>query len=188
MPDINARTVTRLLEAVADGDADAKAPLVELLYEQLRTLARAKMAREKAGHTLQPTALVHEVYLRLLDGPEPCFENRGHFLAASAEAMRWILIDRARRVGAQKRGGDRKRVPVDEEAIAIAEPSIDVLALDEALTSLEKRDPRSAQVVKLRYFAGLNNDEVAEALGLAPRTVRQDWLVGKTWLCQQLQG
>ena len=128
MIDSSARDVTRLLQAVADGDSTAEAPLMELVYERLRGLARMKMAREKPGHTLQPTALVHEVYLRLLDGEDVKFENRGHFLAAAAEAMRRILVERARRVAAQKRGGDKQRVSLDDDAVAIEVDSIDVLS------------------------------------------------------------
>ena len=155
---------------------------MELVYERLRSLAQAKMARESPGHTLQPTALVHEVYLRLLDRNHVKFENRRHFLAAAAEAMRRILIERARRVRTQRGGGNRQRVPLDGEAVATTVDLVDQLALNEAVGELEAHDPRSAQVVKLRYYVGLSHDEVGEVLGIATRTVRKDWLAGKTWL------
>lgn len=156
------------------------------VYEQLRELAHAKMNREPTGHTLQTTALVHEVYLRLSKDGDGQWQNPGHFFAAAAEAMRRILIERARRAASLKRGGNRDRVDLDfVEQGTESEPSA-MLALDEALTELQSFDPRLAQVVMLRYFTGLSVEETAVALETSPRTVKRDWAVARAWLGKRL--
>lgn len=178
--------VTRLLAGIAGGDRHATEELLPLVYAELRRLARVKMARERPGQTLTPTALVHEAYLRLVGDDESGWENRRHFLAAAAEAMRRILIERARSRGAEKRGGDRRRTSLDE-AVALADgPSPDLLALDAALTRLEARDSRMSDVVELRYFAGLTVEETASALDTSPRTVDRLWKGAKAWLYREM--
>jgi len=163
--------------------------LIPLVYAELRVLARAWMAREPKGHTLPPTALVHEAYLRLITDPGMKWENRRHFFAAAAEAMRRILIERARRVSRQKRGGDQQRVELDEErtpddALQIEE----VLAVHTALDELEALDPQMAQVVKLRYFGGLTIEETAQAMDESPRTINRHWTAARAWLKRRIDG
>jgi len=178
--------VTRLLDAVARGEARAADELLPLVYRELRQLARAKMAREKPGHTLQPTALVHEAWLRL--GEDARFENRAHFFAAAAEAMRRILIDRARRKLTARRGGGQPHVDVDEiEIAAPTEQDDELLALDEALERFTAHDPRKAELVKLRYFAGLSNVEAAEVLDISLATAKRDWTYARAWLFREVQ-
>lgn len=168
--------VTRLVKAAGEGNAKASAELLPLVYAELRKLAQAKMAQTPPGNTLQPTALVHEAYVRLV-GPAdpPSWNSRGHFFAAAAEAMRQILVDQARRKAALKRGGGRKRVDGELDAIAIEPPLDDVLALDDALTRLKRDDPRKAEIVLLRYYAGLNREEAAAALGISTATLDREW-------------
>ena len=174
--------VTRILAAIEQGDPHAGSRLLPLVYEELRQLAAQKLAHEPAGQTLQPTALVHEAYLRLVGGEhEAHWDNRGHFFAAAAEAMRRILIDKARRKRRTKLGGDRRRVDLDE-GLAAAEPRGDLLELDEALTQLALHEPVKAELVKLRYFAGLSLDEAAACLGISPATAKRHWAVARAWL------
>ena len=179
--------VTRILSAIEQGDPHAAEQLLPLVYDELRQLAAQKLAQEKPGHTLQATALVHEAYLRLVDVKEAQHWNsRGHFFAAAAESMRRILVEQARRKRRTKHGGDRRRVGL-EEALSIAEaPSDDLVALDEALNRFEAIDPMAAQVVKLRYFAGLSMPQVAKTLGLSLRTAERNWTYAKTWLHRAL--
>ena len=181
--------VTRILSAIEQGDVGASERLLPLVYDELRQLAARRLAREKPGQTLQATALVHEAYLRLVDseGTRP-WHGRGHFFAAAAEAMRRILIDSARRKRRPKHGGDRHRVDLDDAGDAIAPPVEDLLALDEALEKLVTEDPVSADLVKLRYFAGLSIDEAAEALGMSPRTADRRWAYARAWLRQEMLG
>ena len=161
--------------------------LIQLVYAELRALARAWIAREPPGHTLPPTALVHEAYLRLVNDPGLQWENRRHFFGAAAEAMRRILIERARRVSRRKRGGGQTRVTLEEEATPAAAPDADqVLAVDEALQGLESLDAGMAQVVKLRYFGGLTVEETARALNLSPRSVNRNWTAARAWLKREL--
>ena len=175
--------VTRILSEIDQGDPTAAEQLLPLVYEELRKLAAAKLAKEKPEHTLQATALVHEAYLRLLGREnEPHWNSRGHFFAAAAEAMRRILIEAARRKQSLKAGGDIDRITIQESEFAAAGKSDDLLALDEALQKLEQQSPRKAQVVKLRYFAGLTIPQTAEALGIAPSTAISDWSYAKGWL------
>jgi RNA polymerase sigma factor (TIGR02999 family) len=181
--------VTDILSAIEQGDPHAAEQLLPLVYDELRQFAARQLAREKPGHTLQATALVHEVYLRLVDAEGPrSWESRGHFFAAAAEAMRRILIDSARRKRRPKHGGDRHRVDLDAAGDAIAPPVEDLLALDEALEKLAAEDPVSADLVKLRYFAGLSIDQAAAALGLSPRTADRRWAYARAWLRQELLG
>jgi RNA polymerase sigma factor (TIGR02999 family) len=178
--------VTRLLNAIGNGDKQAASDLLPLVYDELRNLARQRMNSEKPGHTLQATGLVHEAYLRLADGGQTRWDGRGHFFAAAAEAMRRILIDQARRRNADKRGGEFHRVPLENAELAEDQPGADLVALDESLNRLEVQDPLAAKVVKLRYFAGLSMPETAEALGISLRTAERNWTYARTWLHREL--
>jgi RNA polymerase sigma factor (TIGR02999 family) len=178
--------VTRMLRAASEGDSKASADLLPLVYDELRRLARSQMAKTPPGNTLQPTALVHEAYMRLVGSEEPSWDNRGHFFAAAAKAMRQILVEQARRKGSQKRGGDRKRVDVDDVEPAIDPPSADMLALHEALEQLERIDARQGEIVMLRYFAGLTTEEAAAALGISTRTIEREWRFARSYLSSQL--
>ena len=179
--------VTRILSAIDEGDPQAAEKLLPLVYEELRKLASQKLAQEKPGQTLQATALVHEAYLRLVDVENAQHWNsRGHFFAAAAEAMRRILIENARRKKADKRGGQRTRVSLDRvEAVAVAPPD-ELLALDEALERLGQHDPTAANLVKLRYYAGLSLEQAAQALGISSATAYRHWSFGRAWLHSQL--
>jgi RNA polymerase sigma factor (TIGR02999 family) len=176
--------VTRLLDAAAAGDAKAAADLLPLVYKQLRQLAAARMAAERAGQTLDATALVHEAYLRLVGGePGRPWNDRGHFFAAAAQAMRRILIDRARRRRTPKHGGDFQRRELDDWALVATDARADeLLALDEALTALARQEPAKAELVKLRYFAGLTLEEAAACLGISPSTAKRHWALARAWL------
>jgi RNA polymerase sigma factor (TIGR02999 family) len=172
---------TRLANAAAEGDGSAAEQLLPLVYEELRTLAHQKMAGEAPGTTLQPTALVHEVYLRLFEAQPSGWSGRGHFFGAAAEAMRRILVERARQRRSLKRGGGRRKVDFDAINAATEPEPDDLLALDEALRRLEGLNDRAGQIVKLRCFAGMTVDEVAEALAISPRTVHREWDAAKAW-------
>jgi RNA polymerase sigma factor (TIGR02999 family) len=175
--------VTQLLDAAAAGDAKAAAELLPLVYDELRKLAAARMAEERPGQTLQATALVHEAYVRLVGGREPKnWNGRGHFFAAAAEAMRRTLVESARRKRSLKRGGGRHRFDIADVEPAVAGPNIDLLALDEALQQLERKDSRKAELVKLRFFAGLTVEQAARALGVATSTADEDWAYARSWL------
>ena len=176
------------LSLVAAGDRRAADELLPLVYDELRNYARARLAREPAGTTLQPTALVHEAYLRLVAGGDPGWDGRPHFFGAAARAMRNILVDRARRRNAIRHGGQRQRSEWEEVELAIEAPSVDMVALDEALTELEREDPRRAHIVMLHYFGGLNLDEVAVAVGLSERTVQREWRFARSLLFMRLGG
>jgi len=178
--------VTRLLESAAAGDRQAAADLLPAVYAELRALAAARLAEEKAGHTLQPTALVHEAYLRLVGDQQ--FDHRGHFFAAAAEAMRRILIDHARKKATRKRGGAGERLDLDPDRFAAPDRPDDLLALDEALTLLERDEPQVAALVKLRYFAGLTVPQAAEALAVSPRTADAWWAFARAWLLARVRG
>jgi RNA polymerase sigma factor (TIGR02999 family) len=180
---------TQILSAIEDGDPHAAEQLLPLVYVELRKLAAHKLAQEKPGQTLQATALVHEAYLRLVgSNPQQPWDSRGHFFAAAAEAMRRILVDNARRKRAEKRGGRLERQAVDDIDIAAPAPSEDLLALDEALARLEAKDPVKAQLVKLRYFAGLSEEEAAQALGISRTTAHRHWRYARVWLLNELGG
>jgi RNA polymerase sigma factor (TIGR02999 family) len=181
--------VTRTLSAIEEGDPHAAEQLLPLVYDELRRLAAEKMAQENPGQTLQPTALVHEAYLRLVDVDRPRqWHSRGHFFAAAAEAMRRILVERARRKQSQKRGGDRTRVEFDEANFAATEDSAEVCAVDEALVGLAGADAEAAQLVKLRYFAGMSIAEAAETLNLSPRSADRLWAFARAWLRRAIDG
>jgi RNA polymerase sigma factor (TIGR02999 family) len=174
--------VTRVLSAIQQGDPHAAEQLLPLVYEELRKLAAQKLAREAPGQTLQPTALVHEAYLRLVDHDQAQHWNsRGHFFAAAAEAMRRILVDNARRKRRPKHGGDRQRIELDE-SLAAADPRNDLLALNDALGQLAVQEPVKAELVTLRYFAGLSIDEAAAVLSISPATAKRYWAVARAWL------
>jgi RNA polymerase sigma factor (TIGR02999 family) len=179
--------VTRVLSAIEQGDAHAAEQLLPLVYDELRKLAAQRLAQEKPGQTLQATALVHEAYLRLVDNDTPQqWNSRGHFFAAAAEAMRRILVEQARRRNAAKRGGQADREELEESAVAAPEPAVDVLALHEALERLEKVDPASANLVKLRFFAGLTMVEAAEALAMSVRSAHDLWAYARSWLRREI--
>jgi RNA polymerase sigma factor (TIGR02999 family) len=181
--------VTRVLHALAQGEGKAARDLLPLVYDELRKLAAHRLAGESPGQTLQATALVHEAYLRLIGpGPGQSWEHRGHFFAAAAEAMRRILVDRARDRRRQKRGGGRKRVRIDLDALFDEPPDNNLLALDEALEKLAVDDPAGAQLVRLRAFAGLTLSEAAEVMGLSKRTAERYWTFARAWLCEALDG
>lgn len=187
MADEKARhDITQILYAASAGDSRAARELLPLLYDELHRLARARLARTPPGNTLQPTALVHEAYLKLVQHGESGWQGRRHFFAAAATAMRQILVDRARRKAALKRGGDRDRVD-EEPEIEIATPHEDILSLNEALTKLEAEDPRKAQIVMLRYFAGLSPEETAETLELSLSTIEREWKYIKAWLRREMR-
>lgn len=181
--------VTRIISAIQNGEAAAGQELLPLVYDELRKLAAQRLRHEKAGHTLQATALVHEAYLRLVDVDQPQqWNGRGHFFAAAAEAMRRILVESARRKRNLKAGGDRHRVDVAEQEVAIPGANLDLLALNEALEKLRLRDRRQADLVNLRFFAGLTNDEAAAALGISPSTADSDWAYARCWLRLEMGG
>ncbi len=175
--------VTRILSAIEQGDPAAAEQLLPLVYDELRRLAAEKLAQERPGQTLQATALVHEAYLRLVEVEKSKHWNgRGHFFAAAAEAMRRILVDQARRKGSVRAGGQRRRVLLTDVNPEIKGPGLDLLALNEALDILTKRDPRASELVKLRFFGGLTIQQAAEALGVSVATAENDWVYAKCWL------
>src|SRR5438105_4870550 len=179
--------VSTLLRAWSDGDQRALAQLTPIVYDELRRLARHYLKRERAGHSLQTTALVNEAYMRLVDYKRMQWQNRAHFLAVSAQAMRRILVDHARRRNV-KRGADLEHVSLDAEAVLCTDRSTDFVSLDDALTTLAERAPRKAKVVELRFFGGLSVDETAEVLHVSPITVMREWKSAKAWLYRELAG
>ena len=179
--------VTQMLARAGDGDPSVAEDLLPLIYDQLRGLARRQMANEPAGHTLQPTALVHEAYLRLIGDEPVSWNSRGHFYGAAAQAMRRILIERARKHGRVKHGGDRQRVGLNIAEQFNEASRTNLLAIDEALSRLQAEHERPSEVVMLRYFAGLSEEETASALGVSRRTVQGDWKFARVWLLKQLR-
>ena len=186
--------LTHILSAIEHGDPSAAEQLLPLVYDELRQLAAQKLAQEKAGHTLQATALVHEAYARLVGSGEEAaareqrWDSRGHFFAAAAEAMRRILIDRAREKRSQKRGGGRKRLDIDDIDLATRATSDQLLALDDALAKLAGEDQAAARLVELRYFAGLTVEEAGKALGMSTATAYRHWKYARAWLHSELLG
>ena len=180
--------ITLVLQAVGRGEKQASAELLPLVYDELRRLAAARMARESAGHTLQPTALVHEAWLRLVNDEDRSWNNRAYFFAAAAEAMRRILVEHARRKSRLKHGGGQERVNIEDLDLADATPDEKLLLVNEALERLERENPERARVVVLRYFAGMTNKEVGETLGISERSVDRHWVCAKTWLFNQIRG
>ena len=179
--------VTRILTSIEQGDGKASEELLPLVYNELRRMAAHKMANEPAGHTLQPTALVHEAWLQLVDSPNQSWQNRAHFFGAAAEAMRRILIARARRKHTQRRGSGTAHLDVDELEIASPAPDDQLLALDEALNQFAALEPKQAELVKLRYFLGLKIEEAAEVLGVSEATAKRWWAYARAWLFQEIQ-
>ena len=180
--------VTRILHAIESGDQQASGQLLPLVYDELRRLAARKMTQEKSGQTLQPTALVHEAFIRLVgDDDRPKWDGRGHFFASAAEAMRRILIESARRRSATKRGGDLVRCELGpDDAVLDADDFETILSLDDALTKLEKEDAELAKLVELRYFTGLTIEETAKVLGVSPRTTKRNWAYARAWLRREM--
>jgi RNA polymerase sigma factor (TIGR02999 family) len=176
--------VTRILNAlqVRPGEAAAGGQLLEIVYDELRRLARHKMASENPGHTLQPTALVHEAWLRMVSPKQQNWENRAHFFSAAAEAMRRILVEHARKRNSLKRGGGARREELEESALVLNAPPDELLAVHEALDALRQQDPVSAELVKLRYFVGMTMEEAASALNMAPRSAERLWTYARVWL------
>ncbi len=174
--------LTRILQSIEQGDPQAAERLLPLVYEELRKLAASKMAQEPAGQTLQPTALVHEAWLRLVGAPNQHWNSRGHFFGAAAEAMRRILVEAARRKARARHGGGLERIPIEELDLAAIAPDERLLQVNEALDHLEKEQPDAARVVKLHYFAGLTNPQVAETMGISLRAVERHWTWAKAWL------
>ena len=180
--------ITQLLAEWSEGNQAALDKLYPLVYNELRRLAHGYLRRERKGHTLQTTALINEAYLRLVDQKQVHWANRSHFFAISAQIMRRILIDHARRYDYAKRGGGAQRISLDEAAVVAKERARELLMLDEALNGLAKIDPRRGQVVELRYFGGLNNEEIAGVLKISENTVTRDWNMARAWLYQELSG
>ncbi|HSG69392.1 MAG TPA: sigma-70 family RNA polymerase sigma factor [Planctomycetaceae bacterium] len=179
--------VTLILQRLERGDGQAADELLPLIYDDLRKAAAAQLSQEASGHTLQPTALVHEAYVRLVDRDvQNDWHHRGHFFAAAAEAMRRILVEHARKKKALKRGGDRQRADLDPDKLAFLERRDDLIALDQALDKLEAQDARKAELVKLRYFAGLTMPQAAEALGISLATAERDWKYARVWLLGEM--
>jgi RNA polymerase sigma factor (TIGR02999 family) len=184
-------TVTRLLDGMAGGDPSAAEALLPLVYEELRQLARQRMRQERPDHTLQATALVHEAFLRLVENGKSAdcrWEGRGHFFAAAAEAMRRIIVDRARQSRSLKRGGNRKRLDLGSLELSLAEPPEDLLSLDEALNEFAKVHEQKAMLVKLKFFAGLTTAEAADALGISCATAERHWSFARAWLYRRIGG
>jgi RNA polymerase sigma factor (TIGR02999 family) len=181
------RDVTLILEAVSRGDKQASEELLPLVYQELRCLAAARMLRESAGHTLQPTALVHEAWLRLTGDKNQNWKGRAYFFAAAAEAMRRILVEHARRKARLKHGGGQERVNIEGVDVAEVAPDDKILLVNEALAGLEQSNPERARVVVLKFFGGMTNKEVADALGMGERSVDRHWVCAKAWLFQKLQ-
>jgi RNA polymerase sigma factor (TIGR02999 family) len=180
------QTITQLLHAWSRGDDRARNLVFERVYRELRTMAASQLRRERRGHTLQPTALVHEAYLRLFD-QRTDWKSRAHFFGIAAQQMRRILLDSARRRSARKRGQGAGMLTLDIAAQGEA-PAFNVAALDDALNTLARVDSRQARIVELRYFGGLDNEEIAEVLGISPATVKRDWTMARAWLFGQLRG
>ena len=178
---------TVLLAAVEQGDSKAAAELVESVYDELRNLASAKMRQQAPGQTLQPTALVHEAWLRLVGARNPTFKNRTHFFAAAAEAMRHILIDRARRKQTQRHGGGSERVEFEEFELAAQSPDDELLAVHEVLDAFSVQYPVQAELVKLRYFAGMTNEEASQVLGISLSTLNNYWNFSRAWLFKEIR-
>lgn len=179
--------VTQILNAIEEGDGQAADKLLPLVYEELRHLAAQKMNQEKPGQTLQATALVHEAYIRLVGSEAQHWNSRGHFFGAAAEAMRRILIENARRKQRLRRGGSREKIDLKGKDAVIEVPSEDIIALDEALTELAEIDKNKAEIVKLRYFAGLTLEQAAQALDISPSTAQRYWVYSKAWLFRKIQ-
>jgi len=179
--------ITELLAELRAGNRSAESKLMPLIYHELRRLAARYMAQERTDHTLQPTALVHEAYLRVIDQRHVKWQNRAHFFGVAAQQMRRILVDHARAHRSKKRGGSQEKVALDEALIYSRDKSGELLAVDEALSRLAERDARQARIVELRFFVGLTEEESAEVLGISARTVKRDWNVARAWLYKEIR-
>ena len=179
--------ITLVLDAIHRGESQASEKLMPLVYQELRNLAAARMLQESAGHTLQPTALVHEAWLRLVGDGRQNWKSRAYFFAAAAEAMRRILVEHARRKSRVKHGGGQQRLNIEDLEIVQAAPDDKILLVDEALAHLERSNPERARVVAMKFFGGMTNKEVADALGIGERSVDRHWVCAKAWLFQKLQ-
>ena len=188
MPTPVVTEVTQLLIAWSEGDSEALDRLIPLVYQELRQLARHHMRKERAGHTLETTALIHEAYLRLIDAKQVQIKNRAHFFGVSARLMRQILVDAARARGYEKRGGGAQQVSLDAALTVTQKPEADLLAIDEALSALATLDLRKSQVVEMRFFGGLTEAEIATVLDVSIETVKRDWRLAKSWLRMKLDG
>lgn len=182
----NMTNVTSILDALGQGDVRAADELLVAVYQELRRLAAVRLSQEPPGHTLQATALVHEAYIRLVGAENQDWEGRGHFFAAAAEAMRRILIERARHKQRSKHGGDRHKIDLDDATLAIEGPSDDIIAVDEVLAKLAQEEPVVAELVKMRYFAGLRLDEISRILGISGRTADRYWAYARAWLHREI--
>ena len=180
--------VTRLLQAYREGDREAYDRLFPIVYEDLRRIARAHLRRQRSGHTLGTTGIVHEAYLKLVDPASNGYQDRNHFLAVAARAMRQVIISYARRHAAGKRGGGERALPLEERDIPVQTQAETILDVDRALARLEEFEPRLARVVECRFFAGLDEEETAAALGISTRTVQRDWMRARAWLREELEG
>jgi RNA polymerase sigma factor (TIGR02999 family) len=183
----NISDITQVLQSASRGDSRASEELLPLVYDELRRIAAIRMAQESAGQTLQPTALVHEAWLRLVGSGEQSWQNRAHFFAAAAEAMRRILVENARRKSRLKRGGRQLRLDIDKLNLASAEPDDKILLMDEAVNRLNASDPEKGKVVALKFFGGLTNCEVAEMMGVTERTVERQWAYARAWLLNDIR-
>jgi RNA polymerase sigma-70 factor, ECF subfamily len=184
--DLAEKDVTKLLEAWRSGDGDALGEVMPLVYDELHRMAKRYMGSQPSGQTLQTTALIHEAYLKLAENREKQWQNRAHFFAVAARAMRHILVDHARSRHAEKRGGEARKVSLDEAAIVSIERIAEMIALDDALEKLEREDERKCRVVELRYFGGLSVEETGEVLKISSETVQRDWRFAKSWLLREL--
>ena len=179
--------ISRILQEWSDGGTDVSEKLMPLIYDELRRQASRYMRRERIGHTLQTTALIHEAYLKLIDKPDVNWQNRAHFFGVAAQVMKRILVDHAKSRHRGKRGGEAENLPLDEARFVISEgKSVDLIALDEALTRFAEFDPQQAKIVELKYFAGMQIDEIAEALRISPATVKREWNSAKAWLHNEI--
>lgn len=185
-PSAEQSQVTELLVRFREGDHEAEAQLIPLVYSELRRLAAMCLNRERGDHTLEPTALVHEAFLRLTNENQPMWQNRAHFFGVSARLMRQILVDYARRHRAHKRGGPQEKLPLDDVLAFTPEKSTEIVALDEALDRLSKQDERQARIVEMKFFGGLGMDEIAEVLKISSKTVNRDWTMARAWLHQEM--
>jgi len=178
--------ITRLLRNMQEGDTAASQAIVSILYQELRAIAARCLNSERRGHTLQPTALVHEAFIKMVDQKKVDYQSRGHFMAIAAMMMRRILVNHAEKRAAAKRGGGAQRIPLDDELGADDQKHIDLIALDEAMNKLAQRDPRKAKVVEQRFFAGMEMSQIAENLGVSLATVKRDWEYARTWLMREI--